>query len=116
MDIGSNDGVGLIPFKKRKYLNLFGVEPATNLCNLTRKLKIKTYNSFLNSNIAKKNLKKFDLITASNVFAHVNDIHSLTKNIFSMLKDDGVFILEVQYLLNMVLLIIFIMNMLIIGV
>jgi len=102
MDIGSNDGVGLIPFKKRKYLNLFGVEPATNLCNLTRKLKIKTYNSFLNSNIAKKNLKKFDLITASNVFAHVNDIHSLTKNIFSMLKDDGVFILEVQYLLNMV--------------
>ena len=40
MDIGSNDGVGLIPFKKRKYLNLFGVEPATNLCNLTRKLKI----------------------------------------------------------------------------
>ena len=102
MDIGSNDGVGLIPFKKRKYLNLFGVEPATNLCNLTRNLKIKTYNSFLNSKIAKKNLKKFDLITASNVFAHVNDIHSLTKNIFSILKDDGAFILEVQYLLNMV--------------
>ena len=102
MDIGSNDGVGLIPFKKRKYLNLFGVEPATNLCNLTRNLKIKTYNSFLNSKIAKKNLKKFDLITASNVFAHVNEIHSLTKNIFSILKDDGVFILEVQYLLNMV--------------
>jgi len=102
MDIGSNDGVGLIPFKKRKYLNLFGVEPATNLCNLTRNLKIKTYNSFLNSKIAKKNPKKFDLITASNVFAHVNDIHSLTKNIFSILKDDGAFILEVQYLLNMV--------------
>lgn len=102
MDIGSNDGVGLIPFKKRKYLNLFGVEPAANLCNLTRNLKIKTYNSFLNSKIAKKNLKKFDLITASNVFAHVNNIHSLTKNIFSILKDDGVFILEVQYLLNMV--------------
>ena len=97
MDIGSNDGVGLLPFKMKKFNNLFGVEPAKNLYKITQKMNIKTYNSFLNSKIANNNKEKFDLITASNVFAHVDDIQNMTKNISTMLKKTGVFIIEVQY-------------------
>ena len=74
MDIGSNDGIGLLPYKKKFFKNLFGVEPAKNLYKITNKMNIKTYNSFLNSKIANKNINKFDLITASNVFAHADDI------------------------------------------
>ena len=103
MDVGSNDGIGLLPFKKKKINNLYGVEPAKNLSNITKKLKIKTYNSFLNSKIANKNQNKFDLITASNVFAHVNNIKSLTSNINKMLKRTGVFIVEVQYFPRMLI-------------
>ena len=103
MDVGSNDGIGLLPFKKKNIKNLYGVEPAKNLSKITRKLNIKTYISFLNSKIARKNINKFDLITASNVFAHVNKIKSLTDNVAKMLKKNGIFIVEVQYLPRMLI-------------
>jgi SAM-dependent methyltransferase len=101
LDIGSNDGIGLVPFKKRGFINLIAVEPSKNLAMITRKLKIKTYNSFLDDKIAKKNYNKCNLITASNVFAHVNNIQNLTKNIFNCLHLDGILVLEVQYLIDM---------------
>lgn len=103
MDIGSNDGIGLLPFKEKNIKNLYGVEPAKNLSTITKKLNIETYNSFLNSKIARKNSNKFDLITASNVFAHVHKIKSLTLNIEKMLKKNGIFIVEVQYLPRMLI-------------
>jgi hypothetical protein len=101
LDIGSNDGIGLIPFKKRGFVNLIAVEPSKNLAQITAKLKIKTYNSFLNEKIANRNFKKCNLITASNIFAHVNNIKNMTKNIFNCLHSDGILVLEVQYLINM---------------
>ena len=103
MDVGSNDGIGLLPFKKKNIKNLYGVEPAKNLSAITKKLNIKTYNSFLNSKIASKNSNKFDLITASNVFAHVDKIKLLTINISKMLRKNGIFIVEVQYLPRMLI-------------
>ena len=103
MDIGSNDGIGLLPYKKKFFKNLFGVEPAKNLYKITNKMNIKTYNSFLNSKIANKNINKFDLITASNVFAHADDIKGLTQNTMKMLKKSGVFIVEVQYFPKMLI-------------
>ena len=44
--------------------------------------------------------QKADLITASNVFAHADDLESITKNAFKVLKEDGCFVVEVQYLLD----------------
>ena len=41
IDIGSNDGIGLIPFKDLGYKNLLGVEPATNLSKLANKKRLK---------------------------------------------------------------------------
>ena len=103
MDIGSNDGIGLLPYKKKFFKNLFGVEPAKNLYKITNKMHIKTYNSFLNSKIANENINKFDLITASNVFAHADDIKGLTQNTMKMLKKSGVFVVEVQYFPKMLI-------------
>jgi hypothetical protein len=37
---------------------------------------------------------------ASNVFAHVDDIKSMTECLFKLLNEDGVLIIEVQYLAN----------------
>ena len=52
IDIGSNDGIALKPFKDKKFKNLVGIEPAKNLAKIANKNKIKTLNIFLN----KKNL------------------------------------------------------------
>ena len=42
IDIGSNDGVGLIPFKNLGLKKILGIEPAKNLARLANKQKIKT--------------------------------------------------------------------------
>ena len=54
IDIGSNDGVALKPFKDLGFNKILGIEPAKNLAKLANKNKIKTFNGFLES----KNLKK----------------------------------------------------------
>ena len=42
VDIGSNDGIALKPFKDLNYKKILGVEPAKNLAKLANKNKIKT--------------------------------------------------------------------------
>ena len=43
---------------------------------------------------------KADVVTANNVFAHVGNIKEFTENMKNLLKEDGIFIIEVQYLLD----------------
>ena len=100
IDVGSNDGVALKPFKDMGFKKLLGIEPAKNLAKLANKNKIKTFNGFLE----KKNIKKFkknaDLILASNVFAHSDNLKEMAEVMFRILKKNGTIIIEVQYLLN----------------
>jgi nucleoside-diphosphate-sugar epimerase len=100
IDIGSNDGVALKPFKDAGFKKILGVEPAKNLAKLANKNKIKTFNGFLES----KNLKKIkgnaDLILASNVFAHSDKLEEMAACMFKLLSRKGIIIIEVQYLLN----------------
>ena len=51
IDIGSNDGVALKPFKDLKFKNLLGIEPAKNLARIANKNNIKTFNGFLEKQI-----------------------------------------------------------------
>ena len=74
IDIGSNDGVALKPFKDLNFKNILGVEPAKNLAKSANKNKIKTFNGFLNKKNLKKIKKGANLILASNVFAHSDNI------------------------------------------
>jgi SAM-dependent methyltransferase len=102
VDIGSNDGVGLVPFKEVG-VKVVGVDPAVNLAKLANDNGIETINSYFDSDTAEKIVAKFgkvDLVTASNVFAHSDVVKDIAKNVFNMLKDDGCFIIEVQYLLD----------------
>ena len=60
IDVGSNDGVGLLPFKIKGFNNLIGIEPAYNLSKITNKKGIKTINTFLNKSTITKIKKKSD--------------------------------------------------------
>ena len=100
IDIGSNDGVGLLPFKELGIKNLLGIEPAKNLCNISNKKGIKTLNDFLNYKSLKRIKHKADLILASNVFAHSDDLKEMGECILKLLSKNGTAIIEVQYLLK----------------
>ena len=100
IDVGSNDGIALKPFKDKKFKYLLGIEPAKNLANLANKNGIKTYNGFLDKKIFKKIKKRADLILASNVFAHSDNLKMMAAYMLKLLKKDGTLIIEIQYLLN----------------
>ena len=100
IDIGSNDGVALKPFRDFGFKNILGVEPAKNLAKLANKNKIKTFNGFLERKNLSKIKKNADLILASNVFAHSDNLKEMAECMFKLLKKKGTIIIEVQYLLN----------------
>ena len=100
IDVGSNDGVALKPFQNLKFKNILGIEPAKNLAKIANKEKIKTYNGFLNKKSLKKIKGKADLILASNVFAHSNELKTMAECMLKLVKKSGTIIIEIQYLLN----------------
>ena len=100
IDIGSNDGIALKPFKDLGFKNILGIEPAKNLAKLANKDKIKTFNGFLEKNNLKKIKKNADVILASNVFAHSDKLKEMTECMLRLIKKNGTIIIEVQYLLN----------------
>ena len=100
IDVGSNDGVALKPFKEMGFKNILGIEPAKNLAKLANKNKIKTLNFFLEKKNIGKIKKNADLILASNVFAHSDNLKEMASCMIDLLSKKGTIIIEVQYLLN----------------
>jgi nucleoside-diphosphate-sugar epimerase/2-polyprenyl-3-methyl-5-hydroxy-6-metoxy-1,4-benzoquinol methylase len=100
IDIGSNDGVALKPFKELGFKNILGVEPAKNLAKLANKNKLKTFNGFLNKKNTKNIKKNADLILASNVFAHSDNLKEMAECMIQLLSKKGIIIIEVQHLMK----------------
>jgi 2-polyprenyl-3-methyl-5-hydroxy-6-metoxy-1,4-benzoquinol methylase len=100
IDIGSNDGIALKSFQKLGLSNVIGIEPASNLSKFSNMNGIKTINDFLNRKMLNKIKSKADLILASNVFAHSDNIDEMTECMKELLKDNGIIIIEIQYLLD----------------
>jgi len=100
IDIGSNDGVALKPFKELGFKNILGIEPAKNLAKLANKNKIKTFNGFLDKKNIKNIKKNANLILASNVFAHADNLKEMAECMIQLLSKKGTIIIEVQYLMN----------------
>ena len=93
MEIGSNDGVFLKNFPKKK---IIAVEPCRNLANLTKK-KFKTYPNFWDKNLSKKILNrhsKVDLIFSSNTISHIPNLKETFEAINNILSDKGVLVIE----------------------
>ncbi len=102
VDIASNDGCLLQEFKKMKIKTL-GIEPAVNLAKIANSSGIETLNCFWDNETAMKIAREYGgakVITAFNVFAHVDDVHSFIQNIKIALRDDGIFVIEVPYLVD----------------
>ena len=102
IDIGSNDGNLLSNFKDHH--KVLGVTPE-KIGKLAIKKGIPTIIDYFNDKTVKKILKKngkAKIITATNVFAHIDDINNIVKNILKTLDSSGIFISESHYLLPLI--------------
>lgn len=99
IDVGSNDGTLLSKFKAGG-LEVFGIEP-TDVYKLALEKGIATKNSFFTPEVALEVKKEFGaarVVTATNVFAHIDQVHDVVRGIKSLLDDKGIFVSENHYL------------------
>ena len=98
VDIGSNDGTLLANFQKAGN-RVVGIEP-TDVGKAADARGIPTITAFLDSAAVDEVLAKYGrakVVTATNVFAHIEGIHSIVDALLRLLGDDGVFISESHY-------------------
>lgn len=102
IDIGSNDGNLLYNFKKNH--RVLGITPE-NIGKLAIKKGVRTIISYFDNSVASRILKQFGkakIVTATNVFAHIDNLPRLMKNVLKVLKKDGIFITESHYLVSLI--------------
>ena len=100
VDLGSNDGILLRPFKE-KGMKVLGVDPAENIAKIATESGIETLPHFFTPELAKKIAKergKAKIISTTSVFSHVNELDGFVEGVKELIADDGVFIIEVYYL------------------
>lgn len=105
LEFGCNDGVLLKPFKDLGATTL-GVEPATNIAKVARERGLEIINDFFSERLAERIAKdhgKADVISANNVFAHIDDMDGVTRGVKKLLAKNGVFVFEVHYVGSIVL-------------
>ncbi|WP_247290263.1 MULTISPECIES: class I SAM-dependent methyltransferase [unclassified Bradyrhizobium] len=103
VDIGSNVGV-LLQMFKGEGTKVLGVDPAANIAEIANKNGIETVAAFFNSESAKKVVAskgQASVITGTNVFAHVGDLHDLMQAVSILLAERGTFIIEAPYFLEL---------------
>jgi hypothetical protein len=104
IDIGSNDGTLLESFKKRKF-KVLGIEP-TNIAKIANKKGIKTIQRFFDlktTKIIKNKYKKAEIITGTNIFAHVNKLDTFMRGVKMLLdKERGLFVTESHYAVDII--------------
>jgi len=103
VDIGSNDGTLLSNFRDAGH-RVHGIEP-TDRGNLANERGIKTTIAFFDQAVAQRVSKENGLatvITATNVFAHIENIHQILDAIATMIDEKGIFVTESHYLLGLI--------------
>ena len=102
IDIGSNDGNLLSNFKNSH--RVLGITPE-KIGTIAIRKGIPTLIRYFNKSSANLVLKKYGkakIITATNVFAHIENVHELMKNILKILDNKGIFISESHYLVSLI--------------
>ena len=102
IDIGSNDGNLLSNFKDSH--KVLGITPE-EIGKIAIERGIPTIIDYFKKDIVEKVKKEYGkakVVTATNVFAHIDNINEIVKLILELLEDDGIFISESHYLLRLI--------------
>lgn len=101
IDIAGNDGSLLKEFKEEIGLKVLNVDPATNLAAIAESHGIPTIADFWGYDVANEIITKYetaDLITATNVFAHVSDQTEFLLSVKEVLSEEGILVIECPYI------------------
>lgn len=105
IDIAGNDGALLEQFKKVLGHKVLNIDPAENLAGIAEAAGIPTLTMFWDlstANKVKNAHPKADLITATNVFAHVDNVKEFIQGVKLVLNTKGVLVLEFPYLVDFI--------------
>jgi len=105
VDIAGNDGTLLAEFRDELGVQVVNVDPAGNIAAIAEERGIPTLNEFWSAAVAERILADYGrpkLITATNVFAHVDDVRGFVAAAAGCLADDGVLLLEFPYCVDFI--------------
>jgi SAM-dependent methyltransferase len=103
VEIASNDGYLLRNFVERG-VAVLGIDPAEAPAKAALEAGVPTLNAFFGRELARQlrdDGRSADLILANNVLAHVADLNGLVAGIALLLKPDGMAVLEMPYLADL---------------
>jgi SAM-dependent methyltransferase len=101
MEIASNDGY-LLQYYKQAGIPVLGIEPAENIASEAEASGIPTECEFFGEELAQNFRRCADVVHAHNVLAHVADLNGFVRGIETVLKGNGVAIIEVPYVKDMI--------------
>ncbi len=104
VEIASNDGYMLRNFHETG-IPVLGIDPAKDPAAAANAIGVNTLHDFFGQALASKLAgegHRADIVIANNVLAHVADLNGLVAGISTMLKDDGLAVLEMPYLIDLI--------------
>jgi len=99
VEVASNDGY-LLQYYHRQGIPVLGIEPAINVARVAEERGIRTLCEFFGEGLAQQLRERgvqADVMHAHNVLAHVADLNGFVEGIRILLKDDGIAVIEVPY-------------------
>ncbi len=103
-DIGSNDG-SCLRFFQNAGMTVVGVDPATEIAHRATESGVKTVGAFFSLDLARELRREYGpaaFITSHNACAHIDHLDDVMRGVTHWLDDDGVFVLEVGYFVDVV--------------
>jgi SAM-dependent methyltransferase len=104
VELASNDGY-LLQYYRERGIPVLGIDPALGPVAAARARGVETLQAFFGRELAIQlatNGRQADVIHANNVLAHVADTNGFVSGIGTLLKEDGVAVIEVPYVKELI--------------
>jgi SAM-dependent methyltransferase len=104
IELASNDGY-LLQFYRERGIPVLGIDPAPGPVAAARAQGIETLQAFFGRDLATRLAaegRRADIVHANNVLAHVADTGGFVAGIGLLLKDEGVAVIEVPYVKDLI--------------
>ena len=104
IEVASNDGY-LLQYFKELDVPVLGIEPASNVAEVSRAAGIETIDEFFGIELASRlrdDGRTCDLLVGNNVLAHVPDINDFVGGLKIALAENGVLSIEFPHLLKLI--------------
>ncbi len=103
VELGSNIGSQLALFAERG-LRVVGVDPARNLARVANDRGVETIADFFGPSVSgsiARDKGEAALVLGRQCFAHIDDVHNVLDGVDAVLAADGVLVIEVPYLVDL---------------